>query len=101
MLWTRSGYTKPFADPGTLGGTDMVYFVRRATFEAAEVLAHNLDLALIRYVLRTAKWSGFGNEIVFHGLPELPSDARLTDDELFDRFGLDREERAHVRRVLR
>ena len=27
VMWSRSGYTKPFYDDGILGGTDMVYYV--------------------------------------------------------------------------
>ena len=100
VMWTRSGYTRPFADAGVYGGTDMVYFVVCRSSEAAENLAHNLNLPLFRYILRTAKWSGFGNEIVFHGLPALPDDRRLTAAELDELFGLTPQERAYVERHL-
>lgn len=100
VMWTRSGYTKPFFDPGTMGGTDMVYYVLVESDAEGERLAHNLNLALMRYVYTTAKWSGFGNERVFSSLPNLPRDRSLTDDELFDLFSLTPAEVAHVRAAV-
>jgi hypothetical protein len=100
VMWTRSGYTKPFYDPGTMGGTDMAYYVLVDTDDEGRALAHNLNLALMRYIYATAKWSGFGNERVFAALPDLPRDRKLTDDELFARFGLTDVEVMHVRRLV-
>lgn len=100
VMWTRSGYTKPFYDDGELGGTDMVYFVRVDDASAGHTLAHNLNLELMRYIFETAKWSGFGNERVFSSLPALPTDICLTDDEIADRFRLTREEVEYVRRRM-
>jgi len=100
VMWTRSGYTKPFYDAGVLGGTDMVYFVRVSSDDEGNALAHNLNLALMQYVYATAKWSGFGNERVFHALPDLPRDRCLSDDELFDLFALTDKEAGHVRSVV-
>jgi len=96
VMWTRSGYTKPFVDAGTLGGTDMAYFVLTTTREAAQHLQHNLTLPLITYILRTARWSGFGNDIVFEHLPSLPTDQRLTHEEICALFGLTEQEREYV-----
>lgn len=100
VMWSRSGYTKPFYDAGTMGGTDMIYYVLVETDAEGENLAHNLNLALMRYVYATAKWSGFGNERVFASLPDLPRDKSLTDDELFAVFSLTPTEVAHVRAAL-
>lgn len=100
VMWTRSGYTKPFFDPGTMGGTDMVYYVLVDSDAEGEHLARNLNLALMRYVYTTAKWSGFGNERVFASLPNLPRDRSLTDDELFALFSLTAAEVAHVRAIV-
>lgn len=97
VIWTRSGYTKPFYDEGTMGGTDMAYYVLVETETEGKNLAHNMNLALMRYIYRTAKWSGFGNERVFASLPDLPRDKPLTDDELFELFSLTPMEVAHVR----
>lgn len=96
VMWTRSGYTKAFFDPGILGGTDMVYFVRVSGPEQGEALAHNLNTTLLQYILKTAKWSGFGNERVFAGLPDLCDHGPLSDQEIYEFFELDEEEVSYV-----
>jgi hypothetical protein len=100
VMWTRSGYTKPFYDPGSLGGTDMVYFVLVDSEFAGRALEHNLNSMLMRYVFRTARWSGFGNEKVFAALPSLPADRQLSDEEMFDLFRLTTREVTYVRGVM-
>ena len=100
VMWTRSGYTKPFYDEGTMGGTDMVYYVLVASDADGRNLAHNMNSSLMRYIYATAKWSGFGNERVFASLPDLPRDKSLTDDELFAIFSITPQEVAHVRAAL-
>lgn len=99
-MWTRSGYTKPFFDPGLLGGTDMAYYVLTESQAEGENLAHNLNLALIRYIFDTARWSGFGNERVFSALPDLPRDRQLDDLELFALFNLTQVEIEYVKSYL-
>jgi hypothetical protein len=88
VMWTRSGYTKPFFDAGSMGGTDMVYFVRVLTSKHGLNLAHNLNTNLFRYIFKTAKWSGFGNELVFRSLPALPLERKLSDQEMYELFNL-------------
>ena len=96
VMWSRSGYTKPFYDDGILGGTDMAYYVPVSSDECGENLVHNLNSKLIRYILTTAKWSGFGNEKVFCRLPNLPTDRKMSDAEIYLLFGLTNKEREYV-----
>jgi hypothetical protein len=100
VMWTRSGYTKPFYDDGVHGGTDMVYFIRVPSVDAGLSLEHNMNLPLMKYIYATARWSGFGNERVFAALPQLPVDRKLSNVELMDLFQLTDEERAYVGRYL-
>lgn len=100
VMWTRSGYTKPFFDAGQLGGTDMVYYIRVESSREGEVLAGNLNTKLLQYIYKTAKWSGFGNERVFSALPNIPRDVLLSDDEMFAFFGLSQEEVDYVERFM-
>ena len=95
-MWSRSGYTKPFYDDGELGGTDMAYYVPVPTKFCGDNLVHNMNSKLIRYILTTAKWSGFGNEKVFRKLPNLPTDRKMTDAEVYLLFGLTESERNYV-----
>lgn len=96
VMWTRSGYTKPFFDDGQLGGTDMVYFVPVGSEEEGRHLAHNLQSQLFRYIFKTARWSGFGNERVFRALPAIPTTRKMTNEEIFDLFDLSPEEKKYI-----
>ena len=96
VMWSRSGYTKPFYDDGVYGGTDMAYYVLVPDAESGENLVSNLNTKLIKYILKSAKWSGFGNEKVFRSLPDLPIDRKLSDLEMYVLFGLTEEERDYV-----
>lgn len=100
VMWTRSGYTKPFFDEGVLGGTDMVYYVRVDSKLEGECLAHNMNSELMRYIYKSAKWSGFGNERVFANLPEVPRDRKLSEAEMYSIFEIDEEEVNYVRESL-
>jgi len=95
VMWTRSGYTKPFYDDGVYGTTDMGYYVSVPDDQSGLALSHNLNSILIKYIFDTAKWSGFGNELVFKNLPVIPL-TRMTDSEIFKYFSLTAEEIAYV-----
>ena len=96
VMWSRSGYTKPFYDDGILGGTDMVYYVLVPDNDAGSNLVKSLNTKLIRYILATAKWSGFGNEKIFRSLPNLPTDVALTDEDMYNIFNLSQEEIKYI-----
>lgn len=97
VMWSRSGYTKPFYDNGLYGGTDMVYYVIVDDEEEGKTLESNLSSKLFRYIFSSAKWSGFGNEIVFCSLPKIPN-KKMSDEELYQFFGLSDEEVEYVER---
>jgi len=96
VMWTRSGYTKPFYDNGRYGGTDMIYYVLVDSESDGLNLLHNLQSKLMQYILKTAKWSGFGNEKVFQSLPNLPRDRKLCDLEISNLFDLTLDEINYV-----
>lgn len=97
VMWSRSGYTQPFYDAGKLGTTDMGYYINVSSDEEGEVLEHNLNSNLFKYIFKTAKWSGFGNEKVFDSLPVVPLDRKLNEEEMYDFFGLTDNEKNYVR----
>ena len=95
IMWSRSGYTKPFFDNGVYGGTDMVYYILVDDEEQGRNLEHNLSSKLFSYIFKTARWSGFGNEKVFSRLPKLPN-KKMTNDELYLFFDLSETEINYV-----
>jgi hypothetical protein len=94
-MWTRSGYFKPFYDDGVMGGTDMVYYIEVPDQDSGMNLANNLNLLLPQYIMKTAKWSGFGNEKVFARLPSMPF-TRMSDEDMFGFFKLNKKEVKYV-----
>lgn len=96
VMWSRSGYTKPFYDGGVYGGTDMIYYITVNNESEGKNLEHNIKSKLLTYILKTAKWSGFGNEKVFCGLPLLSVDGRMDDQQIYAQFGLTQEEINYV-----
>jgi hypothetical protein len=100
VMWSRSGYTTPFFDPGELGGTDMVYYVPVENEQQGERLTQALNSKLFQYIFTTGKWSGFGNERVFRCLPELELSTDLDDANLYQRFKLTKKEIHHVEEVM-
>ena len=101
IMWSRSGYTKPRLDLGVKGGTDMVYYVVVKNERQGKTLLRNLNSTLFRYLLSTARWSGFGNENVFAALPDLPRSKVLSDREFYDLFRLTPKEQAYVERKMK
>ena len=95
VMWSRSGYTIPFYDPGTLGGTDLVYYVFVDTDEEGLNLTNNLNTKLFKYILKTAKWSGFGNDKVYYLLPKLPN-VKYNDKTINKYFNLTNEEISYI-----
>ena len=100
VMWTRSGYFRPFFDNGTLGVTDMAYFVKVRDIEAGNNLVYNLNSKLMRYIVQSTQWSGFTHELVFRMMPGLPTERALTDKELYAQFGLEKAEVLHLEKYL-
>ena len=95
VIWTRSGYTKPFYDDGKFGVTDLSYYVEVTSDTEGKALTHNLNTRLFKYIFNTARWSGFGNDKVFYALPQLPNKP-LTNIAMYNHFSLTKEERSYV-----
>lgn len=99
VMWTRSGYSRPFFDPGTLGGTDLVYYVLVNSEQEGLNLEKQMNSVLFRYILKTAKWSGFGNDKVFLALPAIPSKI-ISDEDIFKFFKLTKAEVIYVNKFM-
>ena len=97
VMWTRSGYTKPFYDAGVLGGTDMAYYVLVDGEKDGKSLEKILNTDLFQYIFKTAKWSGFGNEKVFAALPDILGLDFSSEEELNKYFGLTEEEINYIK----
>lgn len=96
VMWSRSGYTKPFYDEGTLGCTDMGYYILVDGETEGERIVSFLNSKLMQYIFKTAKWSGFGNEKVFSSIPKVELPSEINDESIYDLFGISKEERDYI-----
>lgn len=99
VMFTRSGYTKPFYDDGNYGVTDLGYYIVVSNKNEGENLSHNLNTDIFKYIFKTARWSGFGNEKVFSNISKLP-DKKYTNDEIYKYFKLTNDEIKYIKDSL-
>jgi len=90
IIWTTSGYFKPFFSAGNLGTTEVCQYILVDSKEAKNILSY-LNSKLYKFIVNTGKWSGFLNGRVLSSLPKLASKV-WTDKELYAHFDLTPEE---------
>jgi hypothetical protein len=100
VMWSRSGYTKPFYNAGGLGCTDLGYYILVDNDQQGKDLERFLNCKLMKYIFKTAKWSGFGNELVFSSIPKLDISKNKTDKDYFSAFGITAKEIKYIDSVL-
>jgi hypothetical protein len=100
VMWSRSGYVKAFYDDGKLGCTDMGYFILVDNDVEGKRLEHFLNSELMTYIFKTAKWSGFGNEIVFSSIPKIDLSKDHSDLDYYKMFGVTMKEIAYIQSIL-
>ncbi len=96
VMWTRSGYTKPFYDKGVYGVTDMGYYSPVSSDDQGELIADILNSKVFSYIFTTAKWSGFGNELVFTSLPDVRNMKEFSFTYICEYFGLTDDEKDYI-----
>ena len=94
IVWTTSGYFKPFFSAGNLGTSEVCQYILADSTEAQHILSY-LDSKLYKFIVNTGKWSGFLNGKVLSSLPKLSSKI-WTDQELYQHFSLTQEEIDYV-----
>lgn len=95
VLWTRSGYQKPFYSSKTLGVTDLSYFILVDNDNEGKYYEKYLNSELLQYIFKSAKWSGFGNDKVFYALPDINQknlNDFLTDNDIYKIFNITHDE---------
>jgi len=95
VLWTRSGYQKPFYSSETLGVTDLSYFIFVDNDNEGKYYEKYLNSELLHYIFKSAKWSGFGNDKVFYALPDVVNknlNESLTDIDIYKLFNITPDE---------
>jgi len=91
IVWSLSGYFKPFYDNGNIGTTEVCqYLLVDDQTEGDNILTY-LNSKLYQFIVTTGKWSGFLNGKVIESLPKLPN-KKWTDATLYKQFNLTQDE---------
>ena len=98
VMWSRSGYTKPFFDNGQLGCTDMGYYILVNSEKEGRRLEKFLNSKLMQYIFKTAKWSGFGNELVFSSIPQIDLSVDYSELDYYKLFNISKQEIEFIER---
>jgi hypothetical protein len=88
VMWTLSGNYIPKIDLGTLGFTEVNQAIIANSQTEAENIYSYMNSNLYRYIVTTAKWSGFLNGRVFSMLPKLDQTKCWTNEEIYKLFKL-------------
>lgn len=91
VIWTLSGYFKPFYDDGNIGTTEVCQYVLVQDQTHADQLLSYLNSKLYKFLINTGKWSGFLNGKIISSLPRLPNKV-WTDTKIYKHFNLTQEE---------
>jgi hypothetical protein len=92
VIFTTSGYMKPFYDPGTVGTSEICGFIPVKNATEGKRLVSYLSSKLIQFIVTTGKWSGFVNGDVVKLIPAIDLTRTWTDEELYKHFNLTQEE---------
>jgi hypothetical protein len=92
VMWTLSGNYIPKVDLGVLGFTEVNQAILAKDQTEAENIYSYMNSNLYRYIVTTAKWSGFLNGKVFGLLPKLDHTKNWSNDEIYKLFNLTTDE---------
>jgi site-specific DNA-methyltransferase (adenine-specific) len=95
IIWTLSGYFKPFYDDGNFGTTEVCQYILVADQTEANQILSYLNSKLYNFLITTGKWSGFLNGKLLCSLPKL-SNKIWSDKQIYKHFGLTQEEIDYV-----
>jgi hypothetical protein len=91
IIWTLSGYYKPFLDLGQMGCTEASQYILVVDEQEGNNILSYMNSKLYNFIVDTAKWSGFLNGKVFKLLPKLEN-RHWSDQEIYELFNLTPEE---------
>ena len=92
ILFSKSGYIKPFYDKGLYGTTDAAFWIYVASKKEALNIINILTSKLYTFILTVSKWSGFNMPEVVYSLPYLNSNKFWTNSDIYKYFNLTQEE---------
>lgn len=100
VIFTTSGYLKPFYDEGKIGVSECSRYCLVKNKQEGIRLVSILSSKLFQYIVTTAKWSGYINGTVLTLLPALDLTETWSDENLYTYFKLTDEEIKEVEKYF-
>jgi site-specific DNA-methyltransferase (adenine-specific) len=85
---TISGYYNPLFDNGTISTSEVVPYIIVKSKKEGENLLNILNSKLYKYIVSSAKWSGFINKDILRILPNIGTNKEWSDGEIYNKFGI-------------
>lgn len=92
VFLTLSGYYKPTFDNGNISTSEVVPFIIVDSEEQGLNLLSILNSKLYKYIVSSAKWSGFLNKDILRILPNIGTHKIWNDMEVYSEFGITNKE---------
>jgi hypothetical protein len=92
VFLTLSGYYNPILDNGNISTSEVVPYIIVNSKEEGENLLSILNSKLYKYIVNSAKWSGFINKDILRLLPNIGLDRKWNDIDVYNEFGIKNKE---------
>jgi hypothetical protein len=89
---TLSGYFNPIYDNGSISTSEVVPYIIVETEQEGLNLLTILNSKLYKYIVSSAKWSGFINKDILRLLPNIGTHKEWKNDEIYFEFGITNDE---------
>lgn len=96
IIFSLSGYFRPYADDGKIGYTDMCLAYILKPGELLEAASQVFGSKLYKFYLENNKWSGFNPKEIIRSFPVLDLTRTWTDSDIYKHFRLTKSEIAYV-----
>lgn len=101
IIFSLSGYFRPYADNGKIGYTDMCLAYILKPGELLTAAQQVFDSKLYNFYLENNKWSGFNPKEIIRSFPILDLTREWTDYEIFNFFKLTQEEIDYIENAVK
>ena len=100
VFWTYSGQFIPRKNYGDIGITECAGCIIADDKFEVDCYYSMMNSKLYKFIIETAKWSGFINSKIVYNLPKL--DMKVwTDEEVYDYFDILPEERDYIETIIK
>ena len=101
VFLTISGYFNPIYDRGTCSTSEVVPYIIVESDQIGKNLLSILNSKLFKYIVSSAKWSGFINKDILRILPNIGTHKKWSDDDIYALFKLSNKEINYIENYVK